>query len=113
MKLPRQTLAILLILILLALSAQSSAQQINWYYPITNHPLVWTTPAHNRTWNNHDSHNYIIQPYGGYDYRPGWTNYRPLDTSWGYRQNRPRAKELGIRGPHKLTHPNPRSLYRK
>lgn len=51
---------------------------------------------------------YYYRPYN----RKGWTNYRVQDTSWGYRRGRPRASDLGIRGPHKYGHPNPRSLYR-
>lgn len=54
---------------------------------------------------------YYHGPYGGGHYRPGWTNYRVPDTSWGYRTHYPTARELGIRG-HRLGHPNPRSLYR-
>ena len=63
-------------------------------------------------WYLHPAHQaYTITPYGGLNYRTQWINYPPPDTSWGYRQGRPRAKDFGIRG-HQLTHPNPRSLYR-
>ena len=103
---------------------QSTAQQIwiPWptispYYwiPPANYrttPIVQWTPAHSRCITVRDTWIYRITPYGGTNYRTGWTNYRPRDTSWGYRQNRPRAKDLGIKGKHKYTHPNPRSLYR-
>ena len=108
-----KTLLLTLTLILL-LTAQSSPAQI-WIHTFDIQPAtVRQTPAHSRNYrgSNQPTITYRHGPYGGYNYRRAWTNYKVPDTSWGYRTSRPRAKDVGIHGPHKYGNPNPRSLYR-
>ena len=100
---------LLLAIILLLITTNANAH--NWYYHHYHKPYtINRTPAHAR-YTTHPPYHYQNKPYGGYNYRPWFTNYPPADTSYGYRTHRPTARQLGITG-QKLSNPNPRSLYR-
>jgi len=106
-------LTLLTIVTILLITTSAHAQ--NWAYwnygpgyGIQSPSTQWAAPTQNPYYYYHpDQYGH----YGGSNYRPGWTNYRVPDTSWGYRTHRPTATELGITG-HRLGNPNPRSIYR-
>jgi len=106
-------LTAILILVPLATTAKSQI--------VIPFPLIVPTPAYSYNYGQPADTSWgyrgpfyppLYGPYGGGTNRPGWTNYRSPDTSWGYRTYRPRAPQVGITGPHIYGNPNPRSLYR-
>lgn len=105
--------ATILLTIILLTTTPDQADAQNWAYwnygpGYGYNTSAWAAPTQNPYYYYRPDQ---YGPYGGGNYRPGWTNYRVPDTSWGYRTRWPTAAELGIRG-QRLGDPNPRSIYR-